>query len=178
MSGPKIYLEPSSLYISTQVILAETGKYHWAIYVTNLDGYAIKYHWATLERSDLNLPVEGLKVGSVNPVTTYSRAYTLTLGFFKVDGYRPIGSDDMLEITKTAFPEQYQFGFSSIRENRRHGLSCRTWVLAVLGKLHGLGYLRRQEGPQYFEDAIKNYSAELEQQVAQGFLEQSAVIVI
>lgn len=83
--NPTIILDPDSLYIATNQIMASFGKFHWAFYVTNSSGHATKYHWADLPRGSQR--AEGLIIEKIDQVTTCSRNHVLTFAYFKVYGY-------------------------------------------------------------------------------------------
>lgn len=81
----------------------------------------------------------------------------------------------MEEICETAFPELYTKSFTTIRENRGHGLTCRTWTLKLTKHLQEDVNLQRSKPPTWLDDEINRRSAALVESCADGDLEISDV---
>ncbi|KAI0061478.1 hypothetical protein BV25DRAFT_762446 [Artomyces pyxidatus] len=171
-----VSLEVESLYIATSQIVADPGKFHWSFYLTDSAGIATQHQWTEL-RSDANKRYcEGYLSSIVDPVTTYSSNFQGTFAFFKVRGFRFSGQQAFARVASQAFSEDRWLGFASVKKNRDAGLSCRTWVMSILGRLKTEGYLEREETPEWFEEQVKRASIAAEDAVMRaGGLEKSAV---
>ncbi|KAI0061464.1 hypothetical protein BV25DRAFT_759104 [Artomyces pyxidatus] len=175
-NNPEISLEAESLYIATSQIVADPGKFHWSFYVTNSAGVATQHQWAELKSAASEPYCEGYLSSIVDPVTTYSPNFQGTFAFFKVRGFKFSGQQAFAEVASQAFPEGQWLGFASVKKNRDAGLSCRTWVMAILGQLEAKGYLGRAETPEWFEEQVKRASMAAEDAAMRaGGLEKSAV---
>jgi hypothetical protein len=122
--NPEITLEPSSLYVATQQLVDQPGKYHWAIYGTDSSGVATKYHWAIIRRDGrYSRWAEGVKIQQVPSVRTYSAQHIATLAFFRLNHYQPLNSSSWEQLAMTIWPEEYQYGFETVDLNRENGIS-------------------------------------------------------
>ncbi|KAF8987904.1 hypothetical protein BDQ17DRAFT_1435343 [Cyathus striatus] len=45
-TNPIVNLEPNSLYVGTSQLFANEGTFHWAIYITDANGVAMKLQWS------------------------------------------------------------------------------------------------------------------------------------
>lgn len=117
---------------------------------------------------------EGYQAHLVQPVTTYSEDFVATFAYLKVKGFTSPGQTEFMRVASQAFPEDRRFGFQTVRANRAAGVTCRTWVLAILGHLKNLRYLNRTETSEWFEHQVKTISMEIESNSAlQGGLNKS-----
>jgi len=145
-----ILLEPASLYVTTTQ-LAE-AKFHWALIETDSACSAIRHHWH--EKPDKRGLAEGYGFQRVQPKSLTGR---VILGYFKIRGYTPPSSGTFAEICETTFDTSY----ATVPENRRNGITCRTWVLSVLSTLCARGYITGFEGPiQNFVDCLERVITE------------------
>ncbi|KAJ7197230.1 hypothetical protein GGX14DRAFT_471931 [Mycena pura] len=131
MSGPatgSILLEENSLYVTTTQ-LAE-AKFHWALIVTDANCSATRHHWH--EKTDKPGFAEGYGVQKVQPKSLTGR---IVLGYFKIRGYSPPAARVFTEICDTT----YETSYLTVPDNRRNGITCRTWVLQVLSTLCARG---------------------------------------
>ncbi|KIY53889.1 hypothetical protein FISHEDRAFT_68458 [Fistulina hepatica ATCC 64428] len=178
-SNPPVSLERNSLYIATSQLRDAFGQaFHWSLYLTDSFGKATKYHWVTAPEHRVRITgcAEDVVFGPIDPINSFSNNMSMTLGFFKIDGVAPVDPTTMYQVAMHAFSTSYP----TVVGNRRHGLSCRTWVRQVLIKLHQGGYIQRNEhfSAQMIENAVRDRSLQLEQDFARGQLTQSAVIII
>ncbi|KAJ7470353.1 hypothetical protein FB451DRAFT_1253464 [Mycena latifolia] len=137
-TGP-ILLEPLSLYVTTTQ-LAE-AKFHWALIATDMNCSAIRHHWH--EKPDTR-GVTGLAEGygsqKVHPKSLLTGR--VVLGYFKISGYTALSPAIFAGVCQSTFGTSY----ATVPENRRNGITCRTWVLEVLSTLCALGYITGYEG--------------------------------
>ncbi|KAI0061462.1 hypothetical protein BV25DRAFT_1857368 [Artomyces pyxidatus] len=178
--NPKIPLEPNSLYIATsQLVMGDPGTFHWSFYLTDSAGVATKHHWAEIQSRDPTSYAEGYISTVVEPVTTYSKNFQATFAYCKVNGFTFPGQAAFKAVASQAFPEDRRLGFPTMRANRAAGLTCRTWVMAILGHLQTLGYLQRVETAEWFEAKVKEISVSIETGVAaSGGLQKSLICEI
>ncbi|KAJ7684729.1 hypothetical protein DFH06DRAFT_17053 [Mycena polygramma] len=149
-TGPRVVLEPAALYITTTQ-LAE-AKFHWALIQTDPACSAIRHHWH--EKSDKPGLAEGYGFQMVQPKSLTGR---VVLGYFKIRGYTPPSAGSFADICETAFETSY----ATVPENRKHGITCRTWVLQVLSTLCARGYIAGFEGSaRNFVDCLERVIAE------------------
>lgn len=148
-TGP-ILLEPASLYVTTTQ-LAE-AKFHWALIETDSACTATRHHW--FQKSDKRGLAEGYGFQRVQPKSLTGR---VVLGYFKIRGYTPPSPGIFAEICETTFGTSY----TTVPENRRTGITCRTWVLQVLSALCGRGYITG------FDGTIRNFVECLERVITE-----------
>jgi len=145
-----ILLEPTSLYVTTTQ-LAE-AKFHWALIETDSTRAAIRHHWH--ERPDTRGFAEGYGFQRVQPKSLTGR---VILGYFKIRGYTPPSPSIFAEICETTFGTSY----TTVPQNRRNGITCRTWVLQVLSTLCARGYITGFEGTaDKFVDSLERVITE------------------
>jgi hypothetical protein len=80
------------------------------------------------------------------------------------------------EAAINALDPPHTSGYPTVMENRKKGLTCRTWAIKVYQKLVEAGLIQR-EGSDEIEAFIKHKSIELEQMAAEGKLEMSETIM-
>ncbi|KDQ20731.1 hypothetical protein BOTBODRAFT_183467 [Botryobasidium botryosum FD-172 SS1] len=153
-SDPVVILEPNSLYVATETIMADG--FHWAIFITDAQGIATRHQWAeNLKRSS---EPEKYLMDVVDPVTTYMNNRCM-LGHFKIMGYTPPADSKVVhDICRTAFPTS----FATWKENRKHKMTYRTWILKVLGSLQDIGVISRSDLVEGVEGIITSQSRALE----------------
>ncbi|KAJ7702391.1 hypothetical protein B0H17DRAFT_144898 [Mycena rosella] len=174
-TGP-ILLEPSSLYVTTTQ-LAE-AKFHWALIATDANCSAVRHHWhekpdtrglttATDSRTSARARssvVEGLSGATPCEAYGFQKVHPkslltgrVVLGYFKISGYCAPPPATFAEICQTTFGASY----STVHENRRNGITCRTWVLQVLSTLCARAYITGYEGTiQNFVDSLERVITE------------------
>lgn len=173
--GPIIALEENSLYICTRQIMSDVGKFHWSFFLTNSSGIATELQWCSVNPKDYGGKCEAVTIGTVHPVTTYTKDYIMMFAYLKVEGFDSPGLEPVKAVALEAFPEDKRLGYADWQENRAAGLSCRTWVRCVMEIMQTKGWLRRSESPQWFEDKVKEISMDLEEKVARNELDASFV---
>ncbi|KIY73456.1 hypothetical protein CYLTODRAFT_449083 [Cylindrobasidium torrendii FP15055 ss-10] len=133
-------LDPSSFYITTTQLFNEVGKFHWAAFVTNVQGAVTKYHWST--RFGTADKLEGVALHEVEAATHKSDELDIISGFWKIEGYIPRDAEALRTIALIAFAAHAN-GYKTIFSSERmcpHGLTCRTWLLAVIREMHQQGW--------------------------------------
>jgi len=148
-----ILLEPASLYVTTTQ-LAE-AKFHWALIATDANCSAIRHHWH--EKPDMRASGLAEGYGSQRIPEPKSLAGRVVLGYFKIGGYTAPSPGTLAEICQSTFRTSY----STVPENRRNGITCRTWVLQVLYTLCLRGYITGYEG------TIRNFIDNLERVITE-----------
>ncbi|THH14736.1 hypothetical protein EW146_g5639 [Bondarzewia mesenterica] len=157
-----VTLEPNSLYILTQPLL--NGTFHWAFMLTDAQNIATLHHWIEQERGHR---AEAYHMHNIAGGVSKLRNAPV-LGYFKVDGYVSIDLPLFIRLCQSAFPSRYP----TISQNRAHGLSCRTWVTAILTILKKQGHLNRRDTPEEIEHLVKTRSAECDVTYTNDFLWQ------
>ncbi|KII91378.1 hypothetical protein PLICRDRAFT_173237 [Plicaturopsis crispa FD-325 SS-3] len=160
MSTVKIL--PSSIYIVTQPLTSD--RFHWAIVVTNAAGIATRHHWAADTRSGSLR--EAYRCQALKLVLAKSLAGRLVLGYFRIAGSSVPPDDILFAICAGVFPTSYP----TPDINRRHGLTCRTWVMEVLFALEARGYIQREKGMAGVEQKVTQRSQALELTSLQAFV--------
>ncbi|KAF9025887.1 hypothetical protein BDZ89DRAFT_55124 [Hymenopellis radicata] len=174
--NPRVALQPNSLYVVTSQIAAGPGKFHWSLYFTNHAGSAMRIHWTTL--SDGSGYAEGVVKSIITTPTTYSATGNVTFAYVKINGYVQVAESTLDEITRNVF--SVRRGYPTYMENRKHGYSCKTWLLRVIVTLFQKGCITRPYGAPDLQDGLIPYitavSTQLESQVAQGTFPASYVL--
>ncbi|KIY53886.1 hypothetical protein FISHEDRAFT_68455 [Fistulina hepatica ATCC 64428] len=180
-SNPPISLECNSLYIATYQLPDTPGQgfFHWSLYLTDSFGKATKYHWVEQPKRLVRITgyAEDVAFGPMDPFNSFSDNMTMRVGLFKIDGVAPVEPTVMYQLAMNAFNTR---GYPTVEGNRRHGLSCCTWVRQVLIKLYQRGYIQRNErfSSRKIENAVRDRSLQLEQDLARGQLVQPGVMTI
>ncbi|KIY70407.1 hypothetical protein CYLTODRAFT_419764 [Cylindrobasidium torrendii FP15055 ss-10] len=128
-----VTLEPDSLYICT--VQLATGAFHWAIIITDGHSRAVRHHWYQVVGQPY---AEAYGSQLITPANRTGNS--AVLGYYKIDGYIP--SPAFEDICRTVFTSH-----ATVNENRAHGITCRTWILAVLKALHQQGSFPNRTGP-------------------------------
>ncbi|KAJ6618287.1 hypothetical protein B0H10DRAFT_2030168 [Mycena sp. CBHHK59/15] len=156
-----ILLDPASLYVTTTQ-LAE-AKFHWALIVTDANCSATRYHWFEKPDTSGNL-AEGYGFQSVQPKSLTGR---VVLGYFKIRGYTSPSAGIFAEICQATF----QTSYPTVYENRRNGITCRTWVFQVLSTLCTLGYITGFDGScRAFVDSLERVITEQSRMADNAYL--------
>ncbi|KAI0338327.1 hypothetical protein BDW22DRAFT_704869 [Trametopsis cervina] len=127
MSAVRIPLELNSLYISTVPLLGDT--FHWAFIHVDSLGVHTRHHWAAA-----TLDVTGPETYIENELPSGALSKTRNnkvLGYFKIVGYKPVEISTLRHLCQQVFPTSYM----TVAENRHHAITCRTWVLHIIGRL-------------------------------------------
>lgn len=137
IDNPTIPLEPDSQYISTQFLIS--AGFHWALLITNSKGLITRHEWA----EDLSRETaEKYFHRVINAATSYTEDGKLIFAYFKVSGYKFPGVEfDWVDMLGRIFRTSYST--SSWIDNRKHHMSCRTWILRALGRLRDQEMLSR-----------------------------------
>ncbi|KAL6308536.1 hypothetical protein BKA93DRAFT_822277 [Sparassis latifolia] len=153
--NPPVVLEPNSLYLSTEILMSDG--FHYALFVTDANGASTRHDWA----EDLSRETpERYFHRSIDSVATYTPEGRLIFAYFKVRGYVPPPPDfDWVAEFSGIFPNG---SYPSWIENRKHKMSCRTWVLRALALLRDRGALTRSDKVTDIEAAIEEQSQALE----------------
>ncbi|TFY72128.1 hypothetical protein EVG20_g884 [Dentipellis fragilis] len=165
--GDTIQLEPNSLYVCLTQLLVPG--FHWSIYITDSKGTATRYHWRQVNsRQAPTDPIEEFTYNVINPITEMTRGNNLNLAFIKITAYtapRGGSSDYFVSVFQGVFPDSY----STVRENRRNQLTCRTWVMCALEKLRAAGIINLDAATVAgLEEKIKAVGSAVETAVANG----------
>lgn len=140
-------LDCGCLYIYTIPLVSNA--FPWALVHVDQDGAVTSYQWAptTLDQTargpkayvEQTLPHSGpmSKVGKDN-----------ILAYFKISDFSPMNITQPREVCASTFPTSY----STAQEKRRAGITCRTWVTHILGRLI------TDERAQDVEDLVKKHS--------------------
>lgn len=164
MNAQQVTLEPSSLYVFTQPLLH--GAFHWAFIHTDAHNHATIHHWAEQDRGPY---AESYRMQDLAAGTNKLRNAPV-LGYFKVEGYAAVDLSIFAHICQDTFPS----GWTTVQQNRARGLSCRTWVVAVLAGMKAQRLLSRRDSAEDIERAIKTRSAEFDVIYMNDFLWQRA----
>ncbi|EPT00279.1 hypothetical protein FOMPIDRAFT_1049861 [Fomitopsis schrenkii] len=130
VGNPTIPLEANSLYMCLTQLLAG---FHWSLFITDAQGKATRHHWSQdSRRRGSSDPVEVYTHSLIDPVTQMTRGMNLNLAFIRVSAFvAPRMPYDYVSLFSTIFPETY----TTVRDNRTHGTTCRTWAMGALQKL-------------------------------------------
>ncbi|KAI0776025.1 hypothetical protein BD413DRAFT_258812 [Trametes elegans] len=158
-----LILEPQALYICLTQLLVPG--FHWGLYITDEHGIPTRHEWAEVKGArDRTAPVEAYSTTVINPVRESDQENRSNLAFVKVHGYTPRGVD-----VRAAFASlEPGGGSSSWRENRKNGLSCRTWLMRALALLQSEGEIMRDSSVQEIEDKVKEIGMGVEQRLGNG----------
>jgi hypothetical protein len=162
----EISLEANSIYITTSQLTGRPGIFHWSFFLTDAAGTATKHHWAQIRVGEFP---KSYQTCVVNPVSTYSTNSVATFAYLKVCGFVSPGGEAFTELAGKAFTED--IGFKTVRDIR---FTCRTWILTILCQLKKLGYLKREETEEWFEEQVKKCSIVIEER-SEGGLQKSFV---
>lgn len=129
-SARRISLEPNSLYVATSALA--NGRFHWSVIHVDEYGRCIKHHWVAINNDSKG------REAYIRRSFTYESSQSM-LAFFKLSEYRPIPSANFEATCATIFPQS----FDTAAQNRAHGMSCATWVLALLARSFPPEYVSR-----------------------------------
>lgn len=149
----------SSLYITIELLISPG--FHWAVHITDPYGSTMTRHeWA----EDISRTSAERYFYNTNPVPSVAATYTpqgrLIFAWFKISGFVYRAGFDWVEEFSQVFPAAGSY--PSWSENRKHGMSCRTWVTQVLEVLRENGLLVRDDNAAHLEEVVKKMSGELE----------------
>lgn len=114
-----VSLSPNTLYIQT-LPLSTPGKFHWSLILLS-DNILRRYQWAQKEIGSVD--GEECEHLEILPVSALDNRHVL--GYFALFPLNELNIENVFG--KPSYP--------SAAVNRVHGMSCRTWILAVLAKL-------------------------------------------
>lgn len=159
MSSP---ITPLSLYITTELLM--TPGFHWAIHITDPEGYTITRHeWAEdLSRQVAERYFSSTTTSPSLTTNTYTPEGRLIFAWFKVTGFSHPAANSTWD-WESELAQIFPSGsYPTWYENRKHGMSCRTWVTKALRVLSDRGILSRHDTPVEVEKKITRISSELE----------------
>lgn len=168
--GKEISLAPSSLYVCLTQLMGPG--FHWSLYITDASGVATRYHWREVPgRRGADDPIEEFAYGVIKPVTEITRGNNFNLAFIKISAYVPhegMQPEYFVALFKGVFTTSY----SSVRENRQHQISCRTWLMAALQRMRVAGHLTLDSAAVAgLEASIKEIGNAVEERVSTGIVE-------
>ncbi|TDL21928.1 hypothetical protein BD410DRAFT_865639 [Rickenella mellea] len=156
-----IELQRNSLYIMTQNgPSADFEGFHWAIICTDAKTNGTSYEWSEVEGEKL---AESYKRNALAVGGQFTLSPS-TISLFHINGFLPPSSADLeqdefeAQFFENVFPES----FSTISDNRAHGVTSRTWVLRVLGAMKDCGFLYREGTIADLATRVEEVSAEQE----------------
>ncbi|THU91871.1 hypothetical protein K435DRAFT_840831 [Dendrothele bispora CBS 962.96] len=161
-----IRLEPCSVYICLTQLLVPG--FHWGLYFTDECSVATRHEWAEVRgRRDCTSPAEAYGVTHMNPITETDQEGRMNLAFVKVQGYtlRPNQVPDLHALFSMLEPTG---GSSSWIQNRKKGLSCRTWLMRALATLQGASLLVRVDPISSIEEKVKEIGTIVEERLGNG----------
>ena len=157
-------LEPNALYICLTQLLVPG--FHWGLYITDEHGVATRHEWAEVKgRREPGSPVEAYGVSIINPVTEIDQENRRNLAFVKVRGFTPNAAIDLCALFGGLEPSG---GSSNWMENRKRGLSCRTWLMRALALLQKEGVINREGPVGDIEEIVKQIGLEVERRLGEG----------
>ncbi|KAJ7043272.1 hypothetical protein C8F04DRAFT_1074305 [Mycena alexandri] len=157
-----ISLEPASLYVTTTQL--SEAKFHWALIETDSTASgAIRHHWHERPNRRTGL-AEGYGCQRIQPKSLTGR---VVLGYFKIRGYTAPSPATFTDICASTFPSSY----ATVPENRKNGITCRTWVFQVLSTLCACGYITGYQGTiQHFMDSLERVITEQSRMADNSYL--------
>ena len=126
-------LLPSSLYICL-VQIPIPDKFHWALYITSQNA-ATCHQWTEHAGARAQGKAEGYKIDRfpIDGVTDTNPDNTQNIAFIRLNAYSP-SEEDMTRLFDGIFE-----GYATIFENRRKGVTCRTWLMRALERMRVAG---------------------------------------
>ncbi|VDB92010.1 unnamed protein product [Peniophora sp. CBMAI 1063] len=161
-----IPLQPFSLYIAL-VQIPIPDKFHWALYITDAHGLATCHQWTEHVGALAQGKAEGYKIDVLPLVTDMAENYVQNIAFIRLGAYvspsappsqsesRPDNVDVDLTGYMTRLFDGIFEGYATIFENRKKGVTCRTWLMRALERLRTAGHL-----PGLDKDAVAAYEHE------------------
>ncbi|ESK84713.1 hypothetical protein Moror_625 [Moniliophthora roreri MCA 2997] len=154
----QVPVDSESLYITTIPLLDE--RFHWAFVHIDERGKCTEHEWAPSTK-DPNGP-EAYRYRHLSQGAMNRSGSIPILAYFKVPDYTPKSSLDFTAICAAMFPKSC----GTVHQNRANQISCRTWVLNILG------HLLSPERAQVVEQAVAQKSGTLNHEFATAFLYQ------
>lgn len=133
-----IPLHPDSLYICL-VQIPIPDKFHWALYITDPQGIATCHQWTEHVGARDAGKAEGYKIDVLPVVTDMTESNAQNIAFVRIGAYRPPATSSPEYMTRL-FDGIFE-GYATIFENRRKGITCRTWLMRALERLRCAGHL-------------------------------------
>lgn len=178
-NNPLVPLDANSLYICTSQLMANLGKFHWTLYVTDADGSATKYHWAQLPNAPIVGKAEGVVIEPLPAgVFSYSEDGIVRFGFWKITGFSPPSTKKVWEdLTIGIFDPPHAHGYKTVLENRMKGVSCRIWLVRMIDRMKAQGYIDDPRTGEQIHLGIAEKSTELEVAMSEtGYVFQGSAI--
>ncbi|KAI0321503.1 hypothetical protein OF83DRAFT_1168355 [Amylostereum chailletii] len=119
-------VEADALYICTMPLLA--GSFHWSFLHVDPTGACTRHHWAAV-----TLDVRGREayVEQALPNGLSSAPTAQILGCFKIADLAPPEIGDFRAACRAIFTKS----FPTADENRKHAITCRTWMMKIVATL-------------------------------------------
>ncbi|KAF7311633.1 hypothetical protein MKEN_01066500 [Mycena kentingensis (nom. inval.)] len=131
LGSEPVLLESDALYVSTTQLSEAT--YHWALILTDANCIATRHHWHE-QRPRRAEAIEGYGRQTIQPKSLTGR---VVLGYFKISHFSAPPPGVFEQICEGTFETSY----TTVVDNRQHGITCRTFVLNVLAELCARGYV-------------------------------------
>jgi hypothetical protein len=167
MNNDTITLAPNSLYICLTQLLVPG--FHWGLYHVDAAGHITRHEWAEVKgRRDPGSPVEAYAATSIPAATEYDAENRFNLAFVKILGFAaPTAAYDFRARLETLEPDSAS---TSWMQNRKRGLSCRTWLIRALALLERDGLLARSDAEPVFgiEERVKAVGAAVDARLGAG----------
>ncbi|THU91872.1 hypothetical protein K435DRAFT_576608, partial [Dendrothele bispora CBS 962.96] len=129
-----VTLEANSLYVSLTQLMSQG--FHWSIYVTDAYGTATRYHWRQVRsRTTVTSPIEVFSYETLACITETTRGLNLNLAFVKIEAFTAPRGATPDNYYVPLFRSIFATSYPTVMQNRRQGITCRTWVFAALERL-------------------------------------------
>ncbi|TFY57175.1 hypothetical protein EVJ58_g7186 [Rhodofomes roseus] len=164
-NNPTVVLEANALYICLTQLMSDG--FHWALFITDAQGKATRHHWSQDQRRrEQSDPYEVYTHARIDPVTEITKGLNMNLAFIKVSAFvAPPAPYDYVSLFSTVFPETY----TTLRGNRTHGTTCRTWAMRALQKLREQGLITlNDQAVVALEQRFKDIGTAAEAEIAAG----------
>ncbi|KAF7295254.1 hypothetical protein MIND_01064300 [Mycena indigotica] len=99
---------------------------------------ATRHHWHQIPPNAASTAIEGYGSQIVQPKSLTGH---VVLGYYKISDFSPPAPNIFQEICAATFITSY----TTVCENRRRGITCRTFVLSVLSELCARGHIAWQK---------------------------------
>lgn len=153
-----VALDCNALYICT--VQLATGAFHWAIILTDDKARAVRHHWYQVAGQSY-AETYGSQV--ITPAARTGNS--AVLGYYRLEGYVPC--PDFVDVCRTVFTS-----YATVDQNRAHGLTCRTWIIAVLRILYQKESFptRKEKSVSEFIDGMETHIKKMSTQADNNFL--------
>ncbi|KAF9071540.1 hypothetical protein BDP27DRAFT_1321920 [Rhodocollybia butyracea] len=102
----------------------------------------MRYHWTTFyEKTSDKDPAEHIVAKEVIGPSTFTATSGITFLFVKILGFKPTTFEEFVAMYPNIFDPS--MGYPALKDNRRNGISCRTWIFRVLSRMVQVGRIVR-----------------------------------